>query len=322
VLKIGDALLTIGVDMSDFDKGMKSMGNKMQNAGKQMTLKVTAPLAALGAASFKMASDFDTSFRKVNVMLKSSGKDTENYKKQILAVSTATGKSATEVSDAFYQIVSAGFRGSDAIDILTTSMKGATGGAAETTQTTAALTKAMNVFALEGVDGANKAMDIFFGIVDSGLLSFEELSNSFPRAAGQAAALGVSIEATGATLATLTQVMGSTEQAATATDAIMRSLISPSEGLKDLYAEWGVKSGPEAIKAFGGLEGVFKKLETATYGDVVAMKKLFASDEALKGIIPLLTSSSDNFADALVNISDSTGKTDAAFTEMAAGSGF
>ena len=85
----------------------------MQNVGKNLSLKVTAPLAALGAASWKLAGDFDQSFRAVNVMLKASGDEVGKYKSQILGISDATGKSATEVTDSFYQIVSAGYRGAD-----------------------------------------------------------------------------------------------------------------------------------------------------------------------------------------------------------------
>ena len=322
MLKIGDALLTIGVDMSDFNKGMKSMGDKLTSTGKTLSMKVTAPLLAIGVASFKMAGDFDTAFRKVNVMLKASTGESERYKKEILAISSATGKSAIDVTDAFYQIVSAGYRGADAIDILTTAMEGATGGAADTIETTAALTKAMNIFQLEGVEGSNKAMDTFFGIVDSGLLTFEELSRSFPRAASNAAAMGISIEETGATFATLTKVMGSTEQAATATDAIFRALISPSVALEKLYKEWGVRTGPEAIEKFGSLEAVYKKLMDATNGNVVAIKELFNSDEAMKGIIPLLTSSNDDYSASLITITDSTGRTGEAMDEMTQGPGF
>ena len=294
----------------------------MNKVGKNLSLKVTAPLAALGAASWKLAGDFDQSFRKVNVMLGASGAEVDKYKSQILGISDATGKSAAEVSDAFYQIVSAGYRGADAIDILTTAMKGAEGGAADTIQTTAALTKAMNIFQLEGAEGSTKAMDAFFGIVDSGLLSFEEMSNSFPRAAANAVALGLDIYETGAVFATLTKTMGSTEQAATGTDAIMRALIKPSTALQALYEEWGVKTGPEAIKVFGGFDGVLKKVQDETKGNIAVTKELFTDSQALGAMNQLLTTSYDDYGVALDTITNSTGRTGEAFDEMTQGPGF
>ena len=308
--------------LASIEGRFKSAGQSMTNMGKKMSMYVTAPIVGVGIAAFKMAGDFDQAFRQVNVMLDASAQEAENYKARILEISSATGKAVADVTEAYYQIVSAGYRGADSLDILETAMRGATGGAADATTTTAALTKAMNIFELQGVHGATKAMDTFFGIVDSGLLSFEEMATAFPRAASNAAGLGISIEATGATLATLTKVLGSTEQAATATDAIFRTLISPSEAMLALYEKWGVSSGPEAIKQFGGLNGVLAELQQETGGNVVAIRELFASDEAMRGALPLLTSSFDDFGAALDTVSEATGRTGEAFDLMTQGAGW
>jgi TP901 family phage tail tape measure protein len=308
--------------VSDFGSKLQSAGRQMQTAGQQMSLFITAPLLAAAGASLKFAGDFDKAMRAVNVMLGASTKEVEQYKEEILALSSETAVSATDITSAFYQIVSAGFRGADAIDILRVAIKGAVGGAAEALTTTQALTKAMNIFALEGVGGASRAMDVFFGIVDTGLLTFEEMANSFPRAASNAAGLGVSIEETGAALGTLTKFTGSTEQAATALDATLRMLISPSEAMLALFGEWGVRTGPEAIEKFGGLTGVLKELQSVAQGDVTVIKALFQSDEALKGALPLLTYAFQDFNAAVQTVTGSTGRASEAFDEMAEGTGF
>jgi TP901 family phage tail tape measure protein len=307
-------------------KGMEGRldqaGKSMEKAGKKLTMFVTLPLVAAGGAAFKMAGDFDKAFRQVNVMLGASADEAAAYKDRILDISTATGIAAKDVTDAYFQIISAGFRGAESMDSLTVAWEGAAGGAADATSTAAALTKALNIFEKEGVEGATEAMDVFFGIVDSGLLTFEQLARSFPRAASNAAGLKVSIQETGAVLATLTKVLGTTEQAATATDAIFRVLISPSEKLNELYTEWGVRSGPEAIAKFGSLRGVLVKLKEATNGEVTAVRELFNSDEAMKGILPILTSSYDDLGTAIDTVTESTGKGAEAFDEMTKGPGF
>jgi len=317
-----DGMNAVNQQLGGVEDKLRSVGQSMANFGKKASMYVTAPIVGLGIASFKMAGDFDQAFRKVNVMLGASTEEAAKYKDQILEISDATGKSAIEVADAFYQIVSAGFRGTDAIDILNSAVRGAVGGFADAQETTAALTKAMNIFQLEGVEGSSRAMDVFFGIVDSGLLTFEEMANAFPRAASNAAGLGISIEDTGAALATLSKYLGSTDQAATATDATFRELINPSEALQNLYEEWGVSTGPEAIKKFGGLSGVLDKLKEATGGEVTAVRELFNSDEAMKGILPLLTYAYDTYNDAVVTVTESQGRANDAFEEAAQGPGF
>lgn len=317
-----DGIEKVNQQLSGLEGKMKSAGQAMTSMGKQMTMKVTAPLLALGTAGFKMAGDFDLAFRKVNVMLGASAEEAVNYKNRILEISSATGKSAIDVADAFYQIVSAGYRGSDALDILNIAMKGAVGGAADATATTAALTKAMNIFQLEGAEGSSRAMDTFFGIVDTGLLTFEEMALAFPLAATMAAGLGVEIEEVGAALGTLTKVSGSTRQASTALNAVFTQLIKPSADLQDLYEQWGVSTGPEAIEKFGGFEGVLLAVQKATGGNVAELSQLFPNVEAIRAILPLVTTNAGDFADALGVVKNSTGRTGEAFDEMAQGPGF
>jgi len=317
-----DGIGKVNEQLGGLQGKLKSMGQSFMGVGKKMTMGLTLPIVGLGTAAFKMAGDFDQNMRKVNVMLKATEDEMKNYKKEILDMSNRTGKSAEDISGAFYMIVSAGFRGADAIDILTTSMEGAVGGAADATATTEALTKAMNVFGLEGVLGANRAMDTFFGIVDTGLLTFEELAVCFPRASTSATGLGVTIEETGAALGTLTKVSGSTEQASTALNAVFTQLIKPSANLQKLYEEWGVKTGPEAIKKFGGLAGVMEEITKVTGGDVAALTELFPNVEAIRAILPLTTTNAKDFAEALETVTNSTGRAGEAFEEMAQGPGY
>lgn len=405
-VNVGDAVIKLGLDKTkfdqDFNKLESNLTTKLNNIGRKMTLGLTLPLIGIGTAAFKMAGDFDQALRQVNVMLGASAEELDDYKKKIIDLSNATGKSAIDITNAFYQIVSAGFRGADAIDILTIAIQGAVGGAADATSTTEALTKAMNIFQLQGVEGASRAMDVFFGIVDTGLLTFEEMANAFPRAATMAAGLGVSIEETGAALGTLSKVTGSTEQASTALNAIFTQLIKPSEALQALYAEWGVKTGPEAIEKFGGLQGILQKI-TETSGNLASLElaneldeerekagkladqitilklkmteytdttresvklkdklkleelegqyaditdrieklnqaqldfneageggvdvlaELFPNVEAIRGILPLTTTNTEDFAEALDTVTNSQGRANDAFEEMTEGPGF
>jgi len=308
--------------LNKISRNLDTIGKKMSDFGKKLTKRVSVPLTALGVASFKMAGDFDQAMRQVNVMLRASEDEMNNYKKQVLEVAKTTGKAPEEVAQAWYQIVSAGYRGADSIKILETAMKGAVGGAADVVQTTAALTKAMNIFQFEGVEGANRAMDTFFGIVDSGLLTFEQMAAAFPRAAQGAAGLGVSIEETGAALAVLTKVSGSTDEAATSLNAAMVQLIKPSKALNELYEKWNVKNGPEAIKKFGGLAGVLKKVQEETGGSIDKLAELFPNVQAIRAVLPLITTNAEDYAKAIEAVGKSTGRTSKAFEEMAQGPGF
>jgi len=55
----------IGGDTSKLDKSLKGIGDKMGQMGKNLTMKLTAPLVAFGALSLKAAVDFEDAFAGV-----------------------------------------------------------------------------------------------------------------------------------------------------------------------------------------------------------------------------------------------------------------
>lgn len=65
---------------SEFDK----VGKKMQSMGKKMSLFVTAPLVAAGAASFKYASDLNENMNKVDVAFGASADEVKKWSKTTL----------------------------------------------------------------------------------------------------------------------------------------------------------------------------------------------------------------------------------------------
>lgn len=66
------------------DKSLKDFGAKMEKVGRTMSTYFTAPLVAMGAASIKMASDFNESLNKVDVAFKGSSKSVKAFAKTSL----------------------------------------------------------------------------------------------------------------------------------------------------------------------------------------------------------------------------------------------
>lgn len=63
---------------------LQNMGQNMKNAGRNLTFGVTMPIVGAGAASFKMASDFEESMNKVEVAFGSSAGEVKNWSKTTL----------------------------------------------------------------------------------------------------------------------------------------------------------------------------------------------------------------------------------------------
>ncbi len=88
--EISKLFVVIGAKTAEFEQGINKVQSNLQklsSVGKKITLGLTLPIVALGTAAFKMAGDFDQSFRKTNVMLKASAEEAEEYKKGIIDIS-------------------------------------------------------------------------------------------------------------------------------------------------------------------------------------------------------------------------------------------
>lgn len=83
--KIGELIVKIGADMTNLTKGLEDSQKKLQNFGSKvkaiggtMTAAVTLPLAAAGAAAFKLAADMEDAMGATQIF-KSSSKEMQKW---------------------------------------------------------------------------------------------------------------------------------------------------------------------------------------------------------------------------------------------------
>lgn len=105
---IGGVSIQIGANPAELYKGLakaeralKKSGENFKAIGSQLSLGLSAPLAVMSGAAFKMASDFDESLNKVRVAFGSSSADVEAFSKTTLkSIGLASG-SALEMASLF-----------------------------------------------------------------------------------------------------------------------------------------------------------------------------------------------------------------------------
>ena len=90
-------------------RALKKFGSSMKRTGQTMTRSLTMPLIAIGAASVKLATDFETSMTKISTLVGASAQDLKEYEKGIMQLSNQVGISAKELADGLFFITSAGF---------------------------------------------------------------------------------------------------------------------------------------------------------------------------------------------------------------------
>ena len=197
-IKLAPLLTEIKVDIENFKNDMEKasaigtseakrisqemettakVGEKFSKAGDLLTKGLTLPIVGVGAATTKMAVDFESSFAKVSTLLDSNVVDFTQYKNELLDASSETKVAVDEFSEAVYSSISAGVDQKEAIQFTTDAMKLAKGGFTDGAKAVDVLTTAINAYGLEASD-ATRVSDLLITTQNLGKTTVDELASS------------------------------------------------------------------------------------------------------------------------------------------------
>ncbi|MGR9546534.1 phage tail tape measure protein [Priestia megaterium] len=79
---LSEIMVSLSLDMKDFNRQMSEVGNKTKKIGSQfssvgsaLSTKVTAPIALMGAGVIKAGAEFEATMSKVQAVTNASGSD-------------------------------------------------------------------------------------------------------------------------------------------------------------------------------------------------------------------------------------------------------
>lgn len=322
--KIGDYFAELNLRNKKFLQKLKTSQigmSQLATAGKVALGAVAVAAAAATAAmvllakkSITMAVDFDESMRRVNTLAQLGQEGFEGMKDRVLDLSTTLGKSATEMGDALYQVISACFEGADAMIVLETGVKMATAGMAGQVESVDALTTVLNAWGFSAED-ATRVSDTFFLTIKYGKTTMGELAHAIGVVATTAANAGLSFEEVGAALSALTIVGVDTNRAVTGLNAVLTALTKPTDEAKEAAAELGIDFSLTGLKA-KGLSVWLGELKDATKGESEQLVRFFQNVRAVRAILPLATNAAESFNNNLIKMQTETGAAQEAFEEM------
>ncbi len=92
------------------------------------SLAIGAAMGTATVASITMAAQFDQAMHKIAALTDTSTAQVKDYEQQILQMGPALDMSSTQMAQALYFVISAGFQGSAAMTVLKYSAEAATAG--------------------------------------------------------------------------------------------------------------------------------------------------------------------------------------------------
>ena len=333
---LGVAVLKLETDQTKLKSGLASAEKQTGKFGKASRLAGAAGKAAMigvGAAAAAtafaigkgvvQAVEFEASMREVNSLIGLSQTSFETLSSEVLAMSSDLGVASMGLSASLYDIVSAGVAAEDQLDTLRASTKLAIGGVAEMTEATDLMTTSINTFGKTGLT-ATEIADKWFTTVKLGKTTIAELGSAIGNIANEALQANVSLDETGAALATMTTQGLSTAMSARRLRQLLVELQKPNADLEKVIDATAKSMGLAGKEAFNlqdavsehGLAGVLDMLEKSMNAMGVTATQSFGSVEASSAFVALTGDSMATLTRNIEEMANSTGAAEAAFEEM------
>lgn len=335
-LKLAPLLTEIKVDIDGFKKNMgeaskigvaeaEKIGKKMTNltkvgenlskTGDKLTKGLTIPIIGLGAATGKMAVDFESSFAKVSTLLDNNVVDFNQYKGELLDASNESKVAVNEFSEAVYSSISAGVDQTKAIGFTTEAMKLAKGGFTDGAKAVDVLTTAINAYGLKTED-ATRVSDLLITTQNLGKTTVDELASSMGAVIPVANASNFKIDELSASYAQLTKNGVATAESGTYLKSMLSELTKSGSITDKTLRELSGKGFADLKKDGVSTTDILGMLDNAAKKNGKTLKDMFGSVEAGSAALVLYKNNGTEYNEMLNGMAKSAGATQAAFEKI------
>ena len=275
--------------LSSFDKATSNTQRALGRTGAN--LQRLGTIAAVGAAggliyAVKAAADFEAQLLTINTIARETtdglGGTTDGLDRigqGIRKIASETGTPLEDLTQGYYDLLSAGIGAADAQGVLEAANTLAIGGLATTAQTVDLLTTAINAYG-QDASQASRDADIFAKAIELGKVTADEIAASFSAVAPVAAQQGIEIEEIAAAYAALTAQGVPAAEVTTQMQRAIVELLDPSKDLINLQDKLGVSF--LQIAEDEGLVVALQRMRDAVGDDDAAFKALFGRIEGYK----------------------------------------
>lgn len=307
LMKIGDSLVDIG-------SAMQVTGQRIESFGTGLT-KLTAPIAAVGAVSVKLASDYENSVAKVYTIMDKGVMSTKEMSRSILDLSTETGKSATELADATYQALSASVATDKAAGFVADAVNLAKVGFTDTASAVDVLTTTINAYGYSAED-AEMITGRLVQTQNKGKTTVNELASSLGQVIPTASAYNVSLDNLCSSYVIMTKQGINTANATTMINGMLTELASEGSTVANILKEETGQSFGQLMESGMTLGEVIQLLSDHVDGNSEAFANLWGNVRASKGALAIANAGAGEFTQAMNDMADSAGLVESALEDL------
>lgn len=282
---------------------------------KALAAVATASAGALVAVS-KIGIEFESAFAQVETIMDTSQMSVEDMRSSIQNLSSEMGVSASELSGAVYNAISATGDTANAVSLVGDATRLATAGFTDAESALSVLTTTINAYGMSAAD-AESISDSLIQTQNLGVTTIDQLASAMGKAISMASAYNVNLGNLESAYVSLTKAGISTEESTTYISSMLNELgDTGSEVGKILKKETG-KSFGTLMKEGKSLGDVIEVLSDHVDGSAESLMNLWGSAEAGKAANAIVSQGLDTFNDNLEKLQNSAGTTEKAYSTMA-----
>ena len=272
---------------------METAGNKITGLGKAIA-PVSAVLATALTTSTKSASDFQNGMAKMSTLFDTSKTSVSDLSKEFLTLSNKTGLSASELTEAGYQALSAGQSVDKVGKFVETAGNLAKAGFTSTTTAVDVLTTAMNAYG-KSAGSADQIANKLVRTQNLGKTTVDELASAMGKVIPTASSMGVNINNLTSGYVSLTKQGIATAEATTYMNSMFNELGDSGTTLGGVIKEKTGKSFQECMNSGMSLADVLQITKQYADENGIAYNELWSSAEAGKAGLAILNGGVDEF---------------------------
>lgn len=344
-LSLGSAVAYLELDTSKFTKGfssalndlkvfqsksataekkIKGLSSAMATTGSVITKSVTLPLLAVGTASTKVATDFESGMSEVKAISGATGKDFDDLKNKAIEMGAKTKFSATESAEAFKYMAMAGWDTTDMLNSIDGVMSLAAASGEDLATVSDIVTDSMTAFGLSAsgtskvlkdgleieVSNATRYVDVLAKASSSSNTNVSLMGETFKYVAPVAGALGYSVEDCAVAIGVMANSGIKGTQAGTTLRSTLTRLAKPTDTVETAMKKYNISltDAQENMKPLSelmvDLRDRFNGLSEAEKASLAAT---LAGQEGMSGLLAIVNAGEDDFQNLTNEINNASG---------------
>ena len=201
--------VVLGLRTREFERGLTSAqkklratANNLSSVGRGLSIGVTAPLAAIGASSFKVAADFELAMKKVKATSQSTGPEFAQLEQNALDLGASTVFAASQVAGLQLEYAKLGLNTGEILNATESTLALAQAFDQELGPTAEVVGNTLNHFGLVA-DQASRVADVMAAAFSGSALDLVKFQEGMKNAGKVADTFGFTLEETTALLGIL-----------------------------------------------------------------------------------------------------------------------